>query len=249
MDTGAYLDRIGYHGPRQPTIQVLRRFHRQHLLTVPFENLDIHLGRKIVLDQARFYEKIVTRHRGGYCYELNGLFAWLLKQLGYKVTMLSARVASNNRYSPDFDHMLLLVHHDQPWLVDVGFGDLFTQPKQLNNPQPQRDNGRLYEIKQDKGRVLSRWNGDTGQWEPQYKFTLQPRKLADYNARNRYQQTSPKSHFTQGRLISKLTPTGRITLTDKKLILTIGKKRIQHSVKSKKEFDRLLAKHFQLNLA
>ena len=95
MDVGAYLDRIGYRGPIEPTADTLRALHRQHMLTVPFENLDIALGREIVLDPERFVEKIVRRHRGGFCYELNGAFATLLVALGFRVTLLSARVAND----------------------------------------------------------------------------------------------------------------------------------------------------------
>jgi len=89
--------------------------HVRHLLSVPFENLDIHLGRPIILDQELFYNKIVRDRRGGYCYELNGCFAWLLRELGFGVSMLSARVAGKNGgFSPDFDHMTLLVRLKEP---------------------------------------------------------------------------------------------------------------------------------------
>src|SRR5437762_14222540 len=93
MHVGAYLQRINYRGSPEPNAQTLRELHRAHMLTVPFENLDIHLGRPITLGQAALFDKIVTRRRGGFCYELNGLFAALLRALGFDVTMLSARVA------------------------------------------------------------------------------------------------------------------------------------------------------------
>jgi len=96
MDAQAYLKRIGDRGSVRPSIDVLRRLHVRHLLSVPFENLDIHLGRPIILDQELFYNKIVRDRRGGYCYELNGCFAWLLRELGFRVSMLSARVAGKN---------------------------------------------------------------------------------------------------------------------------------------------------------
>src|SRR5712664_4710312 len=103
MDTKAYLERIGYSGPTRPSLNVLRRLHRRHLLSIPFENLDIHLNRPIILSKAAFYEKIIKHHRGGFCYELNGSFAALLTRLGFKVTMLSARVASKSGgFSPEF---------------------------------------------------------------------------------------------------------------------------------------------------
>src|SRR4029077_15110165 len=90
----AHLDRIACKGPRAPTAETLRALHRQHMLTVPFENLDIGLGRKIVLDPDRFFDKIVSSNRGGFCYELNGAFASLLTVLGFPVELLSARVAN-----------------------------------------------------------------------------------------------------------------------------------------------------------
>jgi len=248
MDAQPYLKRISYRGSVRPSIDVLRRLHVRHLLSVPFENLDIQLGRPIILDQESFYNKIVRDRRGGYCYELNGCFAWLLRELGFRVSMLSARVAGKNGgFSPDFDHMTLLVRLKEPWLVDVGFGDSFTEPKQLDTTRLQLDNRELYRIaKKNQERVLSRWD-EIGVWDPQYSFTVRPRKLADFNARNRYQQSSPKSHFTQGRLISKLTPTGRVTLSDKKLIVTRGEQRREYMVNNPKRFDRLLAKHFHLS--
>ena len=247
MDAQSYLKRIVYRGSVRPSIDVLRRLHVRHLLSVPFENLDIHLGRPIILDQELFYNKIVRDRRGGYCYELNGCFAWLLRELGFRVSMLSARVAGKNGgFSPDFDHMTLLVRLEEPWLVDVGFGDSFTEPKQLDSTRPQLDSGELYRIaRKNRETVLSRWD-EIGVWAPLYSFTLRPRKLEDFKARNRYQQTSPKSHFTKRRLISKLTPNGRVTLTNRKLVLTNGEQRSESPVRNTKQFDRLLTKYFHL---
>ncbi len=249
MDVHSYLKRISYRGSLQPRVDVLRKLHRRHLLSVPFENLDIHLGRPIILEQELFYDKIVGRRRGGYCYELNGCFAWLLRGLGFRVSMLSARVAGQDgSFSPDFDHMTLLVRLKEPWLVDVGFGDSFTEPKQLANTHPQLDKKELYRIaRRKRERVLSRWD-EIGVWTPQYSFTLRPRKLADFNTRNHYQQTSPRSHFTQGRLISKLTPHGRVTLSDNKLVVTSDEQRREYPIKDSEQFNKLLRRHFHLSL-
>src|SRR5688500_16002226 len=90
----AYLARIGYEGSREPTPETLRELHIRHLLSVPFENLDIHWKRPIVVDVDRFLQKILEERRGGFCYELNGAFAALLRELGFDVKMLSARVMS-----------------------------------------------------------------------------------------------------------------------------------------------------------
>ncbi len=231
-------------------METLRRLHKKHLLSVPFENLDIHLGRPIILSEDAFYEKIIRHHRGGFCYELNGSFAALLTWLGFKVTMHSARVASESGgFSPEFDHMTLLVGLKDPWLVDVGFGDSFTEPKRLSYSGPQSDNRRIYRItRRPRGRLLSRWNAEKRPWEPQYMFSLRPRKLEDFARRSRYQQTSPNSHFKKGRLCTLLTRNGRVTLTDTKLIVTRGRRRSERPVRGREEFDRLLRKWFGMNL-
>src|SRR6266481_8634295 len=246
----AYLLRIGYRGRPQPNIESLRRLHRKHLFSIPFENLDIHLGRPIILGQDAFYEKIIKHHRGGFCYELNGSFAALLTRLGFKVTILSVRVASKGGgFSPEFDHMTLLVALKGRWLVDVGFGDSFTEPKRLDYSGPQSDNGRVYRItRRSGGRLLSRWEPEKRLWEPQYIFSLRPRKLEDFVRRSRYQETSPNSHFKKGRLCTLLTQNGRVTLIETKLIVTRGSRRFERPVKTGGEFDRLLRKWFGMNL-
>ena len=129
MDATAYLNRIRYDGPRAPTIEVLRALHRHHLEAVPFENLDIVLGRRFTLDVTEIYDKIVRRGRGGFCYELNGGFRWLLEQLGFEVALLSAQVFVDGTLNPPFDHASLKVTTtDGPYLADVGFGRSFIDP-------------------------------------------------------------------------------------------------------------------------
>lgn len=250
MDVDAYLDRIGYHGSTRPTEIVLRRLHRRHMLSVPFENLDIHLHRPIVLNQSAFYNKIVEHHRGGFCYELNGSFEHLLRKLGFHVSMLSARVAmKKRRFSPEFDHMTLLVQLKQRWLADVGFGDSFTEPKRLDFSEPQIDNGTVYKLTRENSWILmSRRQKGSRTWDPQYKFTLTPRKLSDYVPRCNWQQSSPESHFTKNRLCSRLTSDGRVTLTDKWLIITRNGRKTERPVKNPDEFAAVLRRHFRIDL-
>jgi N-hydroxyarylamine O-acetyltransferase len=208
------------------------------------------LGRPIILNENAFYEKIIEHRRGGFCYELNGSFAALLTSLGFNVRILSARVArKTGGFSPEFDHMILLVTLKDRWLADVGFGDLFTEPKRLDYSGPQSDNGRIYRItRRAGGRLLSRWDEEKNLWEPQYLFSLRSRRLRDFVARCRYQQTSPNSHFRKGRLCTQLTTNGRVTLTDTKLIVTRGRRRTELRVKSRGEFERLLRKWFSISL-
>lgn len=229
MNVQAYLDRIGYQGPLAPTAGTLRALQLAHLRAVPFENLSIHAGQPIVLDGDALFEKVVARRRGGFCYELNGLFAGLLRALGFEVVQLSAGVARRDgTFGPDFDHMALLVRFsegrpDERWLVDVGFGDSFLEPLRLDETGEQVQGGRAYRIDEDGAhRVLLQRQGAEGPWEPQYRFTLQPRELPEYTEMCRYHQTSPQSHFTQKRVCSLATADGRVTLSDLRLITTRG---------------------------
>lgn len=147
MDVSAYLDRINYHGPLSPTPEVLRDLHRAHMFTVPFENLDIHIPREIVCDEKHFIHKVVNERRGGFCYELNGAFAALLRALGFHVTLLSARVpCADGSDGPEFDHLTLRVDLDEPWLADVGFGDSFLEPLRLQPGRKQTQGDRVYRI-------------------------------------------------------------------------------------------------------
>ncbi len=112
-DAASYLARIGARRPETPDLPSLRELMRAHLATVPFENLSIHLGEVIELSDRALLGKIVDRRRGGFCYELNGAFAWLLRELGYRVTMLGARVYGGMRLGPPYDHMTLVVDLDE----------------------------------------------------------------------------------------------------------------------------------------
>jgi N-hydroxyarylamine O-acetyltransferase len=223
MDVRAYVDRIGYYGPLVPTAETLRRLHRQHLLAVPFENLDIGLGRAIVLDPELFVEKIVGRYRGGFCYELNGAFATLLTAAGFSVSLLSARVANEEGIvSKEFDHLALRVDLEQPWLADVGFGENFLEPLRLFGQIEQQDPAGCFRFIQ----AGERWRLEVRQpdhsWRLLYDFSLQPRQLAEFADMCHYHQTSPDSHFTRNRICSLATSNGRLTLSGMRLITTSG---------------------------
>jgi N-hydroxyarylamine O-acetyltransferase len=230
MDVQAYLQRIDYQGSLTPDIDLLRSLHRAHLFTVPFENLDIHLGREIVCDEGRILRKIVNEKRGGFCYELNGAFAALLRALGFRVTLLSCRVArQSGTYGPEFDHLTLRVDLDEPWLADVGFGDCFLEPLRLASRMEQEQIGRIYRLRSIDA-VFELEVMAEGGWKKEYGFTLQPRELSDFAGMCHYHQTSPKSHFTRQRICSLATPEGRITLSDEKLIETRGASRLETSL-------------------
>ncbi len=244
MNIEAYLQRIGYTGSTEPTVQTLRDLHTAHLTTVPFENLSIHRHEPIVLDEERLFEKIVMRRRGGFCYELNGLFSALLRELGFDVTRLSAGVMSaDGHFGPEFDHMTLLVSLDQQWLADVGFGDSFREPLLLEPAIEQPQAEGVYRLAQsDGGLILQEHKGDDP-WSDQYRFTLQPRRLGDYEAMCHYHQTSPESSFTQRSVCTLPTADGRITLANRRLIHTRNGQREEREV-SAEEWQTVLHNEF-----
>lgn len=247
-----YLRRLGLENmDLKPNAESLRVLQHRHLLQIPFENLDIQRGNAIELDVERFYEKIVVRGRGGFCYELNGLFASLLRALGFPVVRLSARVRNDKRrdgYNPEYDHLVLLVRLGRNYLADVGFGDNFLEPLDLDSASVQTDSAGRFRMRTVEGgyRLLQREK--KGTWKDVYRFSLRPRRLGEFARMCRYHQTSPESHFTSGPVCTIARPTGRITLTGNKLIRTLDGKQEESPVHSPEEFRELLDRHFGILL-
>jgi N-hydroxyarylamine O-acetyltransferase len=246
VDIQSYLDRIGYRGPLTPTAETLRALQVAHLQTVPFENLSIHAHQPIVLDDESLFDKVVVRRRGGFCYELNGLFAALLRTLGFEVAMLSAAVArADGTFGPEFDHMALQVDLEERWLADVGFGDSFREPLRLDERGEQPEGVRAFRIDKDGDHLLLlRRDGPGELWQPQYRFTLQPYEYPDYADMCRFHQTSPESHFTRQTVCSLATREGRVTLSGMKLITTKGGERQERVLGSDGERAALLREMF-----
>jgi N-hydroxyarylamine O-acetyltransferase len=264
IDTTAcsrYLGRIrfplaGDFVSLKPSLETLRALHETHLLAVPFENLSIHYGQPIVLQEEKLFHKIVEQGRGGFCYELNGLFAWLLRQLGFQVALLSAGVVGEDgEFGPEFDHLTLLIRglDGADWLADVGFGDSFRLPLRFEADLEQEEaDGRKYRLDRENAEraenalreywILQQFSAE--QWTSQYRFTLQPRALSDFTEMCYFQQTSPESHFTQKRICSLATPEGRISLSDLNLITTIHGEREEHMLRSEEEYRAVLAERF-----
>ena len=249
MNTDAYLRRINYSGPLHPSPETLRGLHLAHLLTVPFENLDIHLGRPIILEDAALFDKIVERRRGGFCYELNGLFCRLLRELGFSASKLSAAVANpEGGFDPYFDHMALSVQLERLWLADVGFGDSFRQPLLLDEAGDQSAESDDYAVERsgDELILMQRSQGDSG--KPQYRFLLQPYEYADYAEMCHFHQTSPKSPFTRGQVCTLATSDGRITLRDMRLITTVRGDKHERLISDQEERRNLLHDLFGIDL-
>jgi N-hydroxyarylamine O-acetyltransferase len=248
MNRSRYLERIRYHGPLAPTIDTLRSLHLAHLIAVPFENLDIHMGRPILLDEERLFRKIVEERRGGFCYELNGLFAWLLAELGFAVSLHSARVRNSNGFGPEFDHLVLAVRLEERWLSDVGFGESFRLPLRLDDPADQRQFGHAYRVVRDGDDWTMTERNATGQVVGGYAFTLTPRNLGEFAAMCHHHQTSPQTTFTQKRVCTRATPEGRITLSELNLIVTENGVRRERLLGNETEYAAALREHFGIDL-
>ena len=247
MDVDAYLERINYNGAREVSAETLRALQVAHLMSVPFENLSIHAGESIVLDEDALFTKIVEQRRGGFCYECNGLFAGLLRALGFDVVMLGAGVAhATGGFGPIFDHMALMVTLDERWLVDVGFGDSFFEPLRLDSRADQVQGTRSFRLVDEDDHIVVMLRNESEEWQPQYRFKLQPYTFPDYEEMCRFHQTSPESHFTKNLVCSRATADGRITLSGMRFITTSGPQRVQdeRTLSSRDEYDRILRDEF-----
>jgi N-hydroxyarylamine O-acetyltransferase len=242
-----YLSRIGIGRPATADAAALRELHRAHLMTVPFENLSIHLNEPISLAEADLLEKIVTRRRGGFCYELNGTFALLLEALGFDVARVAARVYGGGRLGPPFDHLALVVRPADgsgPWLADVGFGNHSTYPLLLDGVHEQDDPGGRF-------RIVARPDDDLDilkDSEPQYRLERRGRTLEDFVPTCWWQQTAPESHFRANVICSRETTDGRISIGGRTLIRTSGVKRTEHELPDDDAVLAAYREHFGIEL-
>jgi N-hydroxyarylamine O-acetyltransferase len=240
-----YLSRIGASRPVACDADALRDLHAAHLFAVPFENLSIHLGEPITLDEQSLIRKVVDHRRGGFCYELNGAFAHLLVSLGFEVELLAARVFFGpETLGPPFDHLLLRVNLPEPWFVDVGFGEHSLGPLRVEPGLEQTDPRGIFEIVE-----RTPWDIDVlKDGAPQYRVERRPRDIDDFRAMCWYNQHSPESHFTRTLVCSIATPTGRVTLSGRTLITTFGDTRTETLLTGDAEILDTYRKQFGVDL-
>ncbi len=246
MNADAYFSRIGL-GESELSLdsKSLRILQRSHLLAVPFENLDIYWKRPITIDTAKFYDKIVGERRGGFCYELNGLFNELLLSLGFKTRLISAHVFNGTVHGPEFDHAAIFVTiGDDEYLADVGFGDFTAEPLRFVLDEDQQDDGGTFVIRRFENEYLEVAKRDSGEWKSQYIFKDISRNLSEFTEMCDFQQYSPESHFTKGKLCSLMTKDGRKTLTDKSFIQTLNGEKTEQPIDSDDKFAELLQQEF-----
>lgn len=249
MNIKQYLERINYIGSIDLSYEVLSTLQYMHLMTVPFENLDIHNNTKI--DLTNLYDKIVTRKRGGFCYELNGLFYQLLKEIGFTVKMVSARVYDGKKeYSQEFDHLALVVTiNGDHYLTDVGFGEFSIYPIKIVLNSNNIDPAGIFRIETFNENYQSvKKKKQDGEFVPEYIFSETQREIEDFYPMCNYHQTNSASHFMQKSICSLPTKNGRITLTGNTLKITENGKVKVRQLKNDQEVQQILYNYFGIKL-
>ena len=240
MDAQKYLKRIAVSAERNLDLDYLKELQSSHMHKIPFENLDVTRKIPIQLDRDAFYEKILERTRGGFCYELNGLFQYLLSELGFQSHLISCTVKKPDGWVREDSHAAILVYLNQiPYLADVGFGDSVRQPLPLTGEE-KTDVSGTYRIRESVEGKYDLQRLEDGEWRILYRFSDKPKQLSDFHDACFFNQTSPESHFTHGDLATIATKNGRVTLS--RLTVTKSgegtKEKYELTEEEKKEFLR-----------
>jgi N-hydroxyarylamine O-acetyltransferase len=251
LDLDSYLKRINYSGSTDVSEETLRNIHIAHTLNVPFENLDVFYRRPILLDETSLYKKIVKEKRGGYCFEMNGIFSLVLQKLGFKVTNLLARVTvDGTRYTTKTHQVILVETGSARWLADVGFGnDGIIAPLILQENKEQKQFAHTYRLMNHSafGYVLQKKEGD--RFNPLYAFALEECSPEDFLMSNHFTSTFPQSFFLTMRMCTMPTKDGRITLTDSHFKVVKQDDVQDKPIANDSEFSTLSIRHFSLDPA
>jgi N-hydroxyarylamine O-acetyltransferase len=253
-----YLDRIGYTGNLEPNLETLIGLHRAHLQTIPYENLEIHFGRTLELDLERIFERLVLERRGGWCYEMNGLFAWVLREIGFDVRLVSTQVTrSDGSLMAPGDHVALIVKFDsglktgleQNWLVDVGWGNGFLDPLPLEvGTYTQGFLEYRLESHADAWTFFNQQYGADG-----FSFRLEPDHfkqpdLGEFQERCTWLQSSPESGFVRVTVCQRFTPEGINTLRGAVLTTIRSSGKLERTISSFEEYEQVLREDFKLEV-
>lgn len=255
FDLDAYLARIGYSGPREPTLAVLQALHALHPDAIPYENLTPLMGDPVPLALDALQAKMIGGGRGGYCYEQNGLLRAALDALGFTVTPLAARVRWNMPPEAPLrprTHMLLLVDLPEgPHIADVGFGGLaITTPLRLEPHAAQQtphERFRLTPVGPDVFELMVELGPDD--WRVMYRFDLSPQMDVDYEPMNWFSACHPSSLFIANLMAARATPRARITLSNTRLTIRAkGEAPVERMLGSMDELREALTGQFGLAL-
>lgn len=242
------LRRLGYDSPVQADVDTLRGLHRAWRTRVPYENLDIQLGRPIALDAPALFDKLVHRRRGGYCYEQNGGLALLLRAVGFEVTMLEAAVQRESRGDVMWgNHNLLLVGlDDERWIADAGIGDGFIDPLPLREGRYEQG-AFTYRLERLEASTW-RFHHAAGGTIASYDFRLRPRDLTDFTDRSHELSTSSDSTYVTTLIAARPMPEGTLLLLSRTLRCLGTPDPDVRTIASIKEFADILSERFLVPL-
>ena len=249
MDLHQYLRRVHVDEVKDHSLKELTKLQNQHMLHVPFENLDVMHHVVIPLDVEAYYKKVVVNHRGGFCYELNGLFNWLLQKLGFQSYLVSATVnRPDGTWARAGSHACMIVELDKPYLVDIGFGDSARKPLPLTGEIREDVSGayRVQKVTTQTYDVERKQAGDHN-WNTLIRVNTERMELEDFEAACHFNQTSTQAPFTQKEIVTIAAPDGRITLAGNTLIMIRNENKQRFSV-SGTEKPSILKKYFHIRL-
>lgn len=217
------------------------------MLTIPFENIDVRRGTRFTLEPEAIFRKVVVNKRGGFCYELNKLFYYLLRDTGFEVHTIAARIFDEQgNEGPPFDHMALIVTTDKTWLVDVGFGDLFIEPRELKVGVNQPDRENQFRIEPLGNRYMLLMTDHNGAFTKKYSFDVRPRSFADFEEMSLWKQTNPESWFVKNFVCTQATSTGRITIINNKFRTIVNGELTEVSIRDEHHCQQILAEKFNI---
>jgi N-hydroxyarylamine O-acetyltransferase len=247
-----YFGRIGYGGGVASTLDVLSDLQRLHTMAIPFENLDVLLGRPIRLDTQSLIDKLIAARRGGYCFEQNGLFARVLASIGFDVTPLAARVrlgVSDNAQTARTHMLLKFAIAGEAYIADVGFGGLNpTAPFALIAGVEQQTAHETYRFV-GHGAGYEMQANLSGNWAPLYRFTEEPQAQIDYDVANWFVSTSPDSHFVQNLTLARPAPDRRAAVLNDRLTIRRGDgQAVETTIAGAEALGAVMADHFGLDL-
>ncbi len=250
VDLAAYCQRIGHSDPLAPTLETLRALQARHLASIPFEAIDVLLGRGVDISHQAVEAKLIGARRGGYCYEQNGLFRRVLGAIGFEVDPLVASVrwmATPGEPPPPRTHMVLRVWIEgAPWLVDVGFGSAVpSAPLRIDTRDVQgTGDGRYRIIPLGAGFLVQAEAGD--RWLPLYDFSSEPMLDEHYELFNWFTSTHPSSHFRRQLIVTRATPEARYALLEGRLTVRRSRGEVERSHLSPGEIAHALEDVFGL---
>ena len=249
MNITQYLNRIAFeHTPTVDTA-TLTQLHRQHVFEVPFENLDVRYKKRFTLDTAAVYDKIVSKRRGGFCYELNSLFFTLLQHLGFRGHIISASIFDDTGTpGPRFDHMAIVVEADADYLLDVGFGDLFVTPLEITPGRVQHDGRNYFRINSHSDGYVLAMSPDGDTFQSKYTFTLDACNISDFESSCYDKQINPDSYFVKNTVCTRPTDAGRITLFNDRFIERRHEQRLISEITGEDHRKEVLRSEFGLAL-